>query len=336
MTGTPLPTVSVIVVTYNRPEHVRTCLEHLARQTLPAVETVVVDASPDRRTAAVVDEFPAVGYLRNDLGMGFMATSRAIGVAATTGDIVAFLDDDANAEPDWLEHLLSPYADPRVGAVGGRARNGVPNEETEGADRVGLLLPDGTLTGFFAAITDGDVAVDHLIGCNMSYRRSALEAIGGIHDHWPGTSLREDADTGLRMRAAGHEVIFTPQAVVFHVGGAYARGRRFDLRYTFYGARNHVVLLAHALGPRDSRTRSYRRAVGHQAAGQFRYAIDSLKDPARSPYRKARGFANGVSRAGAILAGSVTGALAARSVARGRTHRATPALPGETAPAHGG
>jgi len=327
MTEMTHPTAAVVVVTYNRPAHVRTCLEHLAQQTCPPLETVVVDASPDRRTADVVAEFPGVRFLRNDLGMGYMATSRAIGVAATIADVVAFIDDDAYAEPDWIERLLLPYADPRVGAVGGRARNGNSGEESEGADQVGLLLPDGTLTGFFAAITPGDIEVDHLIGCNMSYRRRALQAIGGIHDHWPGTSLREDADTGLRMRRAGYRVVYTPTAVVFHVGGAYAKGRRFDLRYTFYGARNHVVLLHHALGPDAPETRQYRHAIGVQALDQVRYALDALRDSERSTARKARGAANGLSRAAVILAGSVAGGWAARSVARPRPHAATPRLP---------
>lgn len=319
-------TASVIIVTYNRPDYVRTCLEHISAQTLMPIETVIVDASPHRTTAKVVAEFPWARYLRNELGMGYMATSRAIGVAATTGDIVGFVDDDAFAEPEWLERLLKPYADPAVGAVGGRARNGIPGEESEGADRVGLLLPDGTLTGFFAAITDGDVKVDHLIGCNMSYRRSALEAIGGIHDHWPGTSLREDADTGLRMGQAGFKVVYTPTAVVFHIGGTYAKGRRFDLRYSYYGARNHVVLLAHALGPTHPVTKRSAAAARRAVRDQLQYAARAVADPERGALRKLRGFANGVSRAAVIAAGTVVGAGAARKVRAGAEHAATPLI----------
>lgn len=326
MTDTAQPTTSVIVVTYNRPEHVRLCLEHIDRQTNHPSEVVVVDASPDRTTEAVTRQFAGVKYLRNDLGMGYMATSRAIGVGATTGDVLAFIDDDAYADPDWLEHLLQPYADPAVGAVGGRANNDIEGEEYEGLDQVGLVRGDGTLTGFFAALTPTDVEVDHLIGANMSYRRSALEAIGGIHDHWPGTGLREDADTGLRMREAGYRVIYTPSAVVLHIGGKYAKGRRFDLRYTYYGSRNHVVLLMHAFGRNDSRTRRYSRALATEIGRYLQYSFDSLRDGDRNIYRKARGFANGVSRAGVIVVGATAGLLAGRLVERGRAHSATPGL----------
>src|SRR4051812_31742581 len=167
--------VDVVVATFDRPDNVRICLEHLGRQTLAPTGIVVVDSSPHRLTADVVADFPGVRYLRNDAGRGSTATSRAIGVAETSSEIIAFVDDDAYAAPDWLENLVARYADPAVGAVGGRASNGRPGEEHEGLEAVGLLLADGTLTGNFAADTGRDLDVDHVLGANMSIRRSALE-----------------------------------------------------------------------------------------------------------------------------------------------------------------
>ena len=156
-------------------DHARTGLQHLEQQSLEPHEILVVDSSPDHDTERVVADFDGVRYLRHGVGRGHTASSRALGVARTSAEIVAFVDDDAYAEPDWLEQLLIPYGDQLVGGVGGRARNNQPGEESEGVDRVGLLLPDGHLTGNFAAVTPGPLDVDHLIGCNMSYRRSALE-----------------------------------------------------------------------------------------------------------------------------------------------------------------
>lgn len=316
-------TVAVIVVTYSRPEYLRRCLTDVLSQTVAPQEIIVVDSSPNDLTTSLVATFPGVKYLRNALGMGHMATSRVLGVAASTSAIVAFIDDDAYAEPQWLEELLKPYADPGVAGVGGRARNNQPGEDRAGSDQVGLLLPDGRLTGNFAAVTDGNVEVDHLIGCNMSYRRSALQQIDGIHDHWPGTSLREDADTGLRLRRAGFRLIYAPEAAVLHVGGTYAKGRRFDLRYTYYGARNHIVLLRHALGPAAPETRAYSRALRDDVRHELRYAVGALGDSERSVPRKARGFANGLARASVICAGSVAGLVASRNVQLGRDHPST-------------
>ncbi len=245
---TPPATVSVVIATYNRPDHVRTCLEHLARQTLRPTEVLVVDSSPDTRTADVVAAFPGVRHLRNELGRGHTATSRALGMAHTVGDVVAFLDDDAYAEPGWLAALLARYTEDTVAAVGGRTLNGREGEDVEGVDEIGLFLGDGSLTGNFAADPGRDLDVDHVIGANMSVRRDVVERLGGIHDHYPGTCFREETDIQLRMRRAGYRIVFTPAAVVLHVAGTYAKGRRFDTRYQYYASRNHVVLLTHTLG----------------------------------------------------------------------------------------
>lgn len=313
------PSAAVAVITYCRPDFVRTCLEHLAAQTRPADETLVIDASPDARTREVVRDFPSVRYLHSDAGPGTMATSRAMALAATACDVLVFLDDDAYADADWLEHLLLPYADPAVAAVGGRARNGQPGEETEGLDQIGQLLPDGRLTGHFAADPGRDLDVDHLLGANMSIRRRVLLDLGGIRDYYPGTCLREESDMFLRVRAAGHRIVYTPRAVVTHVAAPYARGRRFDLRYHYYGHRNHVVLLTSTLGTADPRTRRYVAGVlRDDVAGALREGVGALTDRQLAPRARLRRAGGRVVRASIAVAGLTTGAVAAARVRAGR------------------
>ena len=310
--ATSQPTASVVVATYGRPDHVRTCLQHLEAQTLQPLEILVVDASPDDRTRRVVDEFAGVGYLRNERGAGSLATSRAIGLAAAKGDVVAYVDDDAFAAPEWLQHLLSPYQDSAVAAVGGRARNGRDGEELEGLGEIGLLLPNGRLTGNFAADPGRDLDVDHMIGANMSYRRSVAEMLGGVHDHYPGTCLREDADMPLRMRRAGYRVVYTPSAVVDHVAAPYVRGQRFDLRYAYYGQRNHVVLLSRTLGRSTPHLRRYVRTALHEVGSDLAYSgRAALEVRTRGVRSSARTVAGGATRAGIKLAGLVVGAAQA-------------------------
>lgn len=306
------PTASIVVATYNRPGHVAACLQHLDQQTVGPLDVLVVDASPDRRTAQVVQGFPGVRYLRNERGAGSTATSRRIGFDASRGDIVVFVDDDAYAAPDWLENLLKPYGAVDVGAVGGRALNGQPNEEHEGCDEIGRLLPDGSLTGYFAANPGHDVEVDHLLGANMSVRRSAVQAVGGIQDFYPGTCLREETDIALRLRRADWRVVFTPQALVQHVAGPYARGRRFDLRYTYYGSRNHVVLLARTLGVRDPHFRRYLGKAAGETVAQFRSGIRAAADPQRDSLRgRLRGLGGGAARGVVTAVGTASGLLQA-------------------------
>lgn len=309
--STSAPSVDVVVATYNRPDNVRVCLEHLHRQTRTPQAIVVVDSSPHRRTADVVADFPGVRYLRNEAGRGTTATSRAIGVAETDSDIVAFVDDDAYAEPDWLENIVARYADPSVAVVGGRASNGQPGEANEGLDAVGRLLPDGTLTGNFAADTGRDLDVDHVLGANMSVRRSALEEIGGIVDLYPGTCLREESDFVLRLRHAGHRVVYTPGAVVEHVAATYARGRRFDVRYTFYGHRNHVVLLSHTFGMRDPILRRFYGTALRDVGVSVVDGAKAVVDPTRTPRQRARRAGGRALHATAALGGLAVGTTAA-------------------------
>jgi len=304
---TDLRTV-VVVATYRRPDHVRTCLEHLAAQTQKPARTIVVDASPDDQTRAVVADFEAVEYRRNDHGAGTLATSRAIGIDGVDADVVAFIDDDAYAFPEWLEELLRPYDDTTVGAVGGRALNGQPHEADEGIGQIGLLLPDGRLTGYFAADPGRVVDTDHMLGANMSYRLDAARRVGGVHDFYPGTCLREDADMPLRLGRAGWRVVFAPRAVVRHVAGQYAKGARFDSRYRYYGARNHVVLLATALGHRDPIFRRYLATAMRTAGRDLRSAVVALKKPGWRA--KGRGVAGGCRRAAIGVGGTAAGLVA--------------------------
>lgn len=300
--------VSVIIATYNRPDHLRRCLTQLEQQSRPADQIIVVDASESGESERVVAEHPRVQYLRNNSGPGSTATSRAIGVRAAHGVIVAFLDDDAYPHADWLENLLKPYEDATVAAVGGRALNGNPGEESVGIGEIGLLLPNGTLTGHFAAHPGKTVPVDHMLGANMSVRRSIIDELGGIHDYYPGTCLREETDIALRIRGAGYHILFTPFAVVDHIPGPYARGRRFDTRYKFYGTRNHVVLLSRTLGMSDPHLRRYIAREEMEILGDLRAAASSPFDRSRPGVAtKMRGVLGGVERALSKQAGLVVG-----------------------------
>jgi len=302
--------VAVVIATFNRAGFVRTCLEHLDRQTRPAQRVVVVDASADDRTRTVVSQFEGVEYRRNDKGRGATATSRALGLEGLDEDVVAFIDDDAFAEPTWLEELMEAYVDDRVMAVGGRAINDQPEEAGEGLGEIGLLLPNGQLTGWFAADPGRAVEVDHMLGANMSVRLAAVRSLGGIRDFYPGTCLREETDIALRMRRAGMRIVFAPAAVVRHVAGDYAKGRRFDARYRYFGARNHVVLLTTTLGWRDPHVRRYVRTAIVGTVREFRGGLGALRSR-RGVKPKLKGLAGGVRRGTLDLVGTASGVWAA-------------------------
>src|SRR5919197_1487850 len=114
------PKVSVVIVSWCRPEYVRACLAHLTKLTPRPDEVVVVDASLDGRTAAVVDEFRSVLRVPFAGGAGHLTTSRNVGLLSVSGDVIAFIDDDAFVRDSWLTGIVAAFADPGVGAVAGR------------------------------------------------------------------------------------------------------------------------------------------------------------------------------------------------------------------------
>jgi GT2 family glycosyltransferase len=307
------PAASVVIITYRRPDFVARCLAHLVVQSVMPAEIIVIDSSADEETRALVAErFPTVTYAVCTAGMGAMATARNLGYRMSGGEVVAFIDDDAFAEPDWLERLLPFYEDPEVGAVGGRQIRGVPGEITEGVDAIGRLQEDGTITGNFAADPGRPVDVDHLLGANMSFRRSALDRIGGIHDGYAGTCVREETDLCLRVAHAGYRLVFTPDAVVEHVAAPYAKGRRFDLRYAYWAQKNHLIVLIRNFGLSDPLVRRY-------VATSLRTAATDVGVRARRAWTRAgsrdlagaaRSAGSAAPRAAVVAGATVSGAWA--------------------------
>ena len=95
-------------------------MDALAHQTVPPLETILVVDHNETLLARARDEFPDVRVLDNPR-TGGASGARNTGIAQAKGSIIAFVDDDARPEPDWIEQLLAAYDDPAVMAVGGVA-----------------------------------------------------------------------------------------------------------------------------------------------------------------------------------------------------------------------
>jgi GT2 family glycosyltransferase len=272
--------LSVVVVTYGRPEHLCRCLQHLADQSRQPDQVVVVDSTPQLQPAGTP---PGATFdlqvVHTPWLAGHMTRARNEGLRLVRGDVTAFLDDDAFARPGWAHALLETFTQTGAAAVGGRTCNGEPGEEVPG-EPVGRLLPDGLLTAGFAADLPEPVDIDHGIGANMAFRTALLQRLGGLRDDYPGTALREDTDLFLRVRAAGGRAVFAPAAVVDHVAAPHVQGQRFDARYRYYARRNHFVLLARNEGWRSPLLWSWVR-------GDVRRALPRKRDDLR-PVDRAR------------------------------------------------
>ncbi|GAC1652313.1 MAG: hypothetical protein NVS4B12_23660 [Ktedonobacteraceae bacterium] len=210
--------VSIIIITCNRPFLLRNCIQRVLNQPYIHKEIIVVDSSTDDRSEAVVAEYPALQSVRLRGQKNNMPQARNAGIAASTGDVLAFIDDDSMVQEQWLESLISVYQDETVGAAGGRVI-GMPEpycDQVAGPPRLSVT-PSGRVTAKDAGlVSTATVEVDHLIGCNMSFRYKALEQVGGFDTNYTLTNLREETDLCVRVKKAGWRIVFMPAIAVVH------------------------------------------------------------------------------------------------------------------------
>ena len=235
--------LTLIIITRNRPEMVQECLNHLAPLSPQPDQIVLVDSSDDEQTHRVADNFAHVQYIRLANGRNRMPDSRNAGLRVATGDIVAFLDDDSMAGEGWLPNLLEPFSDPEVGCVGGGVDE--PGTEWRLDEPVGRVLANGDLSQSFSPAHEADREVDHVKGCNMSFRRDLLACIGGFDPGYTGDNLREDTDACLGIKKLGANVVFCPSAVVTHLRAprkGITRGMGDPVKL-YYNSRNHTYFI---------------------------------------------------------------------------------------------
>ncbi len=238
------PLVSVVVVNWNRGDLLRACLRSLEAQSFRDFEILVVDnGSGDGSPAMVEAEFPAARVIRNDANRGYCAANNQ-GIAAARGRYVALINNDAEADPRWIEELLGAF---RVADDVGMAASKILVWESRGTiDKAGhLIYPDGQNRGRGTGETDRG-QYDRIEetawpdGCAALYRRQMLDRIGGFDEDF--FAYADDAELGLRARLAGWRCFYMPAAVVYHHLGSTLG--RFSPERLVLIERNRVWLAA--------------------------------------------------------------------------------------------
>lgn len=206
------PRVSVVVCTYNGARTIAQTVRELLKLDYPDCEIIVVDdGSKDDSARIVQNAFneatpggPTCALIRQ--ANAGLSAARNVGLHRATGEIVAYIDDDAWPDDHWLKHLVATIID--HGHVGAGGPNIAPDGDGAIAECV-AHSPGGPthvlLTDFIA---------EHIPGCNMAFRRSALLAIGGFDTQF--RIAGDDVDICWRLQDAGGTLGFSPAAQVFH------------------------------------------------------------------------------------------------------------------------
>jgi GT2 family glycosyltransferase len=245
-----LGAISVVVVNWNRRLLLGSCLQSLARQNLnQPFEVVVVDnGSDDGSPEMVLKEYGKstvfrLQVIRNTENRGFCAANNQ-GFAVSDSEFVALLNNDAEAEPNWLQKMAGGFdGRPDVGMAASKI---LVYEDPRRIDKVGhLIYPDGQNRGRGSGeLDEGQYdRVEEILwpdGCAAMYRRAMLDQIGGFDEDF--FAYADDAELGLRARIAGWKCMYIPEAVVRHHRGA-TLGVRSSRRLELI-ERNRVLLAA--------------------------------------------------------------------------------------------
>lgn len=242
------PSFSIVINTLNRGPVLQKTLDSFRWLKYSGdFEVVVVNGpSKDNSEEVIASWLPHIRAGRCDVAN--LSVSRNVGISMARGDIIAFIDDDAIPEPEWLEQLACAYHDPMVGAVGGLVYNHTGYDFQYKyclVDRFGnadLSLPGPTPHLSFPK----SERFPHLLGCNSSFRRSALLEIGGFDEEYE--YFLDETDVCLRIVDAGFIIAQLPHAYVHHkYAPSNIRGDNKVVRYRYPIIKNKIYfMLKHA------------------------------------------------------------------------------------------
>jgi GT2 family glycosyltransferase len=205
------PKVSVVVCAFNAEATLDQCLATIRELRYRDYEVIVIDDGSTDSTAAIARRHGVRLLTTENQGL---ASARNAGLALARGEIVAYLDSDARPDPEWLAHIVATFEQGDYAGVGGP---NIPPPEDVGVAECVANAPGGPIH-----VLLDDRRAEHIPGCNMAFRRSYLEALGGFDPQF--RIAGDDVDVCWRVHDRGWAIGFAPGAVVLHNRRGSIRG----------------------------------------------------------------------------------------------------------------
>jgi len=209
------PEFSIIICTYERHQDLIESIKSVFDQKFKSYELIVVVPYHDKKSIAILKQFPKIKIVLQKEGKG-LSFARNLGIAVAKGNFIAFLDDDANAYPDWLSNLHRCYTDDTIGAIGGlvfspnltdiQFKNGAVNKFAEVKAYLDYSHeeynhPDG-------------VWYNYIQGANTSFRRDLLVKLGGFNPAYK--FYLDESELCVRIIKENFKIIHANDAIVVH------------------------------------------------------------------------------------------------------------------------
>jgi len=197
------PRVSVVVCSYNGARTLRDTLDGLARLQYPNFEVIVVNDGSTDATPELAAEYGVRLINTDNRGL---SSARNTGWQAACGEIVAYIDDDAYPDPHWLHYIAYRFMTGDWVGVGG------PNIAPPGDGAIAECVANAPGGPVHVLVSDREA--EHIPGCNMAFRRDALEAVGGFDPRY--RAAGDDVDLCWRLQQEGGRIGFHAGAMDWH------------------------------------------------------------------------------------------------------------------------
>lgn len=223
-----LPSVSLVIPTYNREEPLQNTLIDSIAQDYPNFEVIVVDQTKQHtpEVAAYLEQAVAdqkIILFKPDFAS--LPGARNYAIRRAKGEIIIFIDDDIRMEPSFIRHHVDVFLkQPKIGAVAGRVIPPTVDETKLKTFAVQQLPPEALDPGiawYYLDFTyvDNPQQVLSARGCNMSFRRELFEKYDlAFDERMQGSAIREESDLCLQVRKTGYGIWYEPQAALVHIG----------------------------------------------------------------------------------------------------------------------
>ncbi len=249
--------LSIVIVSYNCADALRTCLQSLLTTAISARIIVVDNSSTDNSVAMLQKHFPSVYLLVNPENQGFAAACNR-GIRTADSEFILLLNPDTTVSGETLPQLLTVMkTDASIGVCGPRILNsdGSLQPSCRRFPTLGRIVLDefGLRAPYRMSQWPHDKRreVDQLMGACLLLRSKALDQVGLFDERF--FVYYEEVDLCLRLKQAGWRVLFVPEVTIIHQGGQTSkRDKIASLRHRYhslfefyrkYYPRWHLVLL---------------------------------------------------------------------------------------------
>jgi GT2 family glycosyltransferase len=272
--------VSVVVPNYNGAAYLADCLNSIRAQSYEPLEAIVVDDGSTDGSPDLVDaSYPEISLIRLKKNSGFAHAANE-GMKAARGETIALLNNDAVADPRWIEELVGALRrHPNAGSVASKIlllnQPGMLNSAGDVFRRSGVPDNRGAWETDHGQYEE-EAEVFGASGAALAYRRDMLADIGFFDERF--FMYCEDVDLAFRAQLTGYRCVYAPKAIVHHRLSASGGGTLAS----YYCGRNFVWLLA-----RDLPAAAWRRQWPRILVTQIGLALQALRH-AREPAARAR------------------------------------------------